>query len=543
MTEGWGESTIVSRSIGIVSGEPARDKYDVVIIGAGLAGLTCGGLLAREGLKVLVADQRPAPGGVCHSFRRGDFIFDVGPHLLSGCGEGWVVHRILKSLGADGEVEFIPVNPLAKVVFPDYAIEVPPSFDAFIQALAQRFPEEVPKMGMLFREMLQMYMDVDSLPATFGLWDFLKVPVTHPIFFKYPNKTYLQMMDEFLLDDRLKSIIAGLWVYFGLPPSKISSVFWTIVMMTYFLGGGYYPKGGLGQLAGAFAKGLANQGGELALNTMVDKIVVKDGQAVGVEVSDASSKWLADGHLAPQELAEGRKRRFIAADYIISNGDARRTFLELVGTEHLPGNYIKTLQQMEPSLSLIKVALGVDVELRGTEVGYHDTVFFDSYDMDKVFQDMKTKLPEAACDVTIPSISDPTLAPPGKHCVYLWNYAPYDAVKDWERDEDRAADRLVQRAERVIPGLSKHIVARAVMTPLTMHRYALTTEGAPYGWAFSPGQMGFGRLQPRSPIKGLYLAGHWTTPGAGVAGVVMSGERTAEIIKAKEGFAIWRKSA
>jgi len=524
--------------------EPKSDRYDAVVIGAGIGGLTSGALMAQRGMRVLVLDQRPVPGGVCHSFRREGFTFDVGPHLLSNCGPQGTVGKLLRQLGVEHQVEFLSVNPLAKVVFPDFEVEIPPSYEAFTEILGQRFAEEKPRLRMLFREMQEVYEETNSLPSSFGLWDFLKVPVTHPVFMKYPNKTYGEMMDEFLMDAELKSILSALWVYFGLPPSEISAVFWSVVMMAYFLEGGYYPKGGIGKVAQALVKGLENQGGEFLPNTLAEGIRVRDGRVTGVELSDVAHRWLPDGRLGPEAGAPPKEKYFIETPTVVSNGDARRTFLTLVGEEHLSGKYVKKLHEMEPSQPLLKIALGVEMDVKAAGLGYHDTVFFDSYDPDAVYRRMQGQLPEKACDITIPSVTDPGLAPPGHHCLYLWNYVPSDLVRDWPSIEAEVTEQMIDSAEEVLPGLSAAIRLKSVMSPWTLHQYVLSSEGAPYGWTFTPRQMGFNRLQPRTPIKGLYLAGHWTTPGAGVAGVVLSGRNTAEIVvNEAESFYLWRKSA
>ncbi len=521
---------------------PSSDSYDVVVIGAGLAGMTAGAMLAQHGMRVLVADHRPSPGGVCHSFQREEFTFDVGPHLLSGCGDGWVVDQVLRRIGGRDRVEFLPVNPLARVVFPEHAFDIPADGEALLDILSEHFPGERGQLGMLYREMLAMYREVDELPHTFGIWQYLKVPVNQPIFLKYPSKTYQDAMDAFLLDPRLKAAMASLWVFFGLPPSRISAVFWTVVMATYFLGGGCYPKGGLGNLAQAFASGLEQCGGELLLNTRAEQIMVSKGRVTGVNLKDVTGRWLPDGRAAGTNGTSGESFQ-VKATHVVSTGDAMGTLLNLVGEEHLPRKLVKGLGKMEPSLSLVKVALGVDMDLAAAGFGRHDTVIYDSYDMDGVFSRMMSGLPDAPCDVTVPSVTDPSLAPQGAHTVYLWNYVPYSEARDWQATGGEVAKRFVKWMDDRAPGFAGAVRQQVVATPETLREFALTVDGAPYGWAFSPKQMGFNRLQPRTPIKGLYLSGHWTTPGAGVAGVVMSGERTADIVAAKEGFALWRKSA
>lgn len=519
---------------------PRHDRYDVVVIGGGLAGLTCGALLAKGGMRVLVAEQRPAPGGVCHSFQRDGFTFDVGPHLLSGCRPGGPVHEVLASLGVASEVEFLPIAGLGRVVFPDWTFEVPTSYEAFVDRLVERFPGERQRLLMLFREMEQVYAEIGTFPWTFGIRDLLKVPLTGTIFAKNASRTFGQMMEAAeLADERLKAAVGALWALFGLPPSRISAVFWSVVMMSYFLqGGGSYPKGGLSRLAEALARGLEGVAGELLLSTAARRILVERGRVAGVELADVSGRWTADGRLAGE--APDGPGFVVQADRVVSAADARQTFLRLVGREHLPTRFVAKLAGMEPSLSLVKVAVGVE---GGLPDAVHDTLFFDGYDMEAIFERMRSEAPASAVGMTVPTVTDRSLAPAGAHCLYLWNCGPFEVPGGWAERREEVAGRMIEWAERFAPGLRERIRQRTVMTPPDFHDHLLADQGAPYGWTFTPAQIGFGRLQPRTPVKGLYLAGHWTTPGAGVAGVIMSGRNTAEIVAAREGFAVWRRSA
>lgn len=524
--------------------QPRRDRYDVVVIGAGIGGLTAAALLAKQGMDVLVLDRRPVPGGVCHSFEKDGFTFDVGPHLLSNCGPTGIVHRTLRELGVDNLVQFLRIDPLARVMFPGVEITLLPSYEAFVDELARYFPAWRKQLLMLFREMNEVYEEVDSLPSDFGLWDFLKVPVTHPIFMKYPKRTCAEMMEDFLAEPKLRSIVSALWVYFGLPPSRLSAVFWSVVMMAYFREGGFYPRGGLRSLAAAMLAALNKHGGEFLGNAEVTRILLQGDEAVGVEFGDVSQRWGPRGELLhPQAPVQETFR--VSAGAVICNADARRTLLDGVGEAHLPRKYVRRLLTYEPSLSVVKVGIAAKIDLEGSPFVAHDTVLHQDYDSDVVYERMRTGLPHGPCDVSIPTLTDSSLAPEGYHCIYLWNYAPYDSSSDWKSEGARLADAFVAWAEEHgLPGLSSAIVSREVMTPQTLSEYSLSTQGAPYGWAFAPSQMGFKRLQPRTPIRNLYLAGHWTTPGAGIAGVVMSGRNTASIIaQQRHGIAIWRKSA
>lgn len=102
--------------------------------------------------------------------------------------------------------------------------------------------------------------------------------------------------------------------------------------------------------------------------------------------------------------------------------------------------------------------------------------------------------------------------------------------QEYQNLKDKVTNRLIKTVERVVPRLSEHIIVREAATPLTLGRYTLNYKGAAYGWAHVPDQVGTNRLQPKTHIKGLYLAGHWTTPGGGTIAVALSGKTTAEMI-------------
>ncbi|MDH7500815.1 MAG: FAD-dependent oxidoreductase, partial [candidate division NC10 bacterium] len=113
---------------------------------------------------------------------------------------------------------------------------------------------------------------------------------------------------------------------------------------------------------------------------------------------------------------------------------------------------------------------------------------------------------------------------------------PYWGRGYWAERKEEVANRLIQIAEKIIPGLSQHIRVREISTPLTLERYTGNFEGAAYGWEQSPDQAGPRRLSPRTPIENLYLTGHWTYPGGGVASVAVSGRMVAqEILKGRGG--------
>lgn len=132
--------------------------------------------------------------------------------------------------------------------------------------------------------------------------------------------------------------------------------------------------------------------------------------------------------------------------------------------------------------------------------------------------------------MTIPTLVDPSLAPPREHLVILTTLIPYDVGVSWRWEKARYAELLLNEIEAVIPGFRDHITFAEGASPRTMERYTLNLTGAIYGWEVSPKQVGPKRLGHQTPIRGLYLSGHWTQPGGGVYGVIVSAIQTASMI-------------
>jgi prolycopene isomerase len=250
----------------------------------------------------------------------------------------------------------------------------------------------------------------------------------------------------------------------------------------------------------------------------VTKILIEDGKAVGLE------------------LESGEK---IKAKYVVSNADARQTFLKLAGEEWLPEEFTQKLLEMEVWPSAFLISLGVDMDLGPMGFGGEAIHYSPAESIEELTTTDPAKM---GIDIIIQSLRDPTLAPPGQHAVSIMTLLPYDYedrwhTKDGKRGEEyrklkeQVADQLIASAENVIPGLSKRIVYKDVATPLTYERYTLNYQGSIMGWLSTPENIawiyGWGQ---RTPIENLYQAGHWTLPGGGIPTVIFSGKTAAQLI-------------
>lgn len=259
----------------------------------------------------------------------------------------------------------------------------------------------------------------------------------------------------------------------------------------YFFDGGFFPAGGPQVLADAMVEVIESYGGEVRLRTPVRKIIVENGQAVGVELKSGAT---------------------LRADAIISNADVQRTFLELIGQEHVPSPFVEKIRGLEPSTSVTMVYLGVDYVP----------------DIEPVTQ---VSTDSGQVGIAVTSKVDPSLAPKGHSAITLLALTPPDRSGEWDRSspayrrqKEEAGNKIIALAETVLPGLREHIVYRQDATPATVARYAWTTGGAIYGPA-----LGW-RPNAKSPIPGLMLAGAGVFPGAGIEAVVISGIIAADTL-------------
>jgi len=493
---------------------PPHETYDVVVIGAGIAGLSCAAVLAKEGMKVLLVEQHRRPGGYCTSFRRNGFTFDVANSLCSCNRSGWI-GGLLHSLGLEQEIEFIPLNPIKELIFPHLRFSLCARYEDYLLRLKQTFPSEEDGIEKVFGALEGIFYELKRMPLLFGPESLKGFGKEYPHFTRYRSATLTQLLDEHLKDQRLKGLISGQCLYTGVSPARASVLCMGSMLIGYLQDGSYQAKGGVQRLADVLCKGFEERGGHFLCSRRVKEIVLKQERVVGVRLEDG---------------------RQIRAGVVVSAIDARQTFFQLLGEDGVDLSLRRRIEAMRPSFSYFIVFLGLDLPLQ--EMGLcHHIDYFSTFDIESIFESQMTgELNEGAISIgmVVPTLTDPQLAPPGSHVITLSLLTPYWGRMHWVDRKEEVASRLIRIAEETIPGLSRHIRVREISTPLTLERYTSNFEGAAYGWEQSPNQAGPRRLSPRTPIENLYLAGHWTYPGGGVAAVAVSGRIIAqEILKGR----------
>jgi prolycopene isomerase len=463
-----------------------KSKYDVIVLGAGIAGLICGTFLAKQGKNVLIIEQHSIPGGYCTSFKRKGFVFDAAVHHIGGCGKWSVVGRCLKEL--DIKINFLQLDPMDSIHFPTFSIDVPADIDDYVNLLKERFPSESDEISLFFKEFIRLYR------ATFSA-------DKHKMLLKYQNITYKEMLDNFFTDEHLKMTLSAQWGYIGLPPHEVSAIGMCQMLVNYLKDGAYFPVGGTQNFADAITQKFIDYGGHIMLSSSVDRMLTDSNIIKGVTT---------------------KKGEEITADTFVSNIDPKQTFFRLLDKNVVDNSFLRKIEDMKESVSFFLLYLGLDdeIDLKGLKRGFYHTSNNLSFSGNGWFY------------ISVPTEVDSSLAPDNKQIisVVVSSRDNYDDIEDWAAYKDKMKKYTINYLENFVPDIQNHIEVSDAATPKTLYRYTLNSKGAAYGWAVTVDQTGSNRLPHTTPFKNLFLAGHWTNPGPGICAVVSSGWRVANMI-------------
>ena len=226
-------------------GEARRDRYDAIVVGAGMGGLTAAALLARGGRDVLVIERHDRVGGYAHAFRRGRHLFDSAVHLVGGCEPvsfegGGVVHRLLSALGVRDRCEFKRVDPVYEVRFPGAALRAPADMEEFVRVHCADRVAEAKGLRQFLQECLNARRETRLAEELSNPFEVVKTPDRFPTLMRYRRATVAQVLDAHVDAPRTKAFASALWPYMGLPPSRGSFLYFAGMLMSYLADGAFY---------------------------------------------------------------------------------------------------------------------------------------------------------------------------------------------------------------------------------------------------------------------------------------------------------------
>lgn len=450
------------------------EKYDVVIIGAGMGGLTCGCYLAKAGLKVLIVEQHNKPGGYCTSFERNGFRFDAGVHFLSGLKKSWT-NRIFKELEIRNEVTFKQFDPSDKIIMPEQTVYIRSKIDDTIHEFKKSFPDEKRNIEKLFRFMLNR--------------DFLS------LYSKIKKMNFNEVLDIFLKNYKLKSVFEVLLGNIGLCSNKTSAVSGVLLFRNFITDPGWYPRGGIQRIPNTLVKLVKKYHGNIFLSKKVVKILIENNKAGGVILDDGT---------------------VIKAKAVVSNADATQTFKKLLDLKTKEG---RRVNKLEISPSIFCVYLGLREDFKNLIKESSSIWYFTTYNIKDCYSTAEKVLSGKEPQYFVcsfPFLHDNNLSKP---TMELFFATPFKSLKFWNIHRDRLMEKLIKKAENVIPNLESYIELKFNATPQSLYNYTLNRNGAAYGWASTPNLITRPIFMSKTSMKNLYLAGHWCNGGLSQGGI------------------------
>lgn len=494
-----------------------NDRYDIVVIGSGIGGLVSAALLSKAGKKVLIIEKEPKPGGYLTEFRTDDFVFDVSLHLLNGCNKGGYVYDIFRKCGILEDIKFIKPKYLYRSVFPGLDIRIPQAgMKEHKETLIKYFPESKKGIEAFFTDMPKVFSEVSGAGNS--------SPIT-PMLSSYLRNSAEHVMNKYISDERLKAVICQLWMYFGLPPSKLRAMDFCYPWVDYSQNGGYYPEKGSYAITRALVNRIKKNGGKFVFGKEADRIMIENGICNGV----------------------GMGGRETACDAVIVNSDLQKTIYNLIGQKVLtPASYAK-LENIEPSISAVEIFMGLDVDLNDKYPDEFEIFVNSTYDIDEQYrQSIDNEAEKAPFAIGIYSNVNRFAAPKGKSAVTIVMLSGYKywvslSQKEYGNAKERISGILIKRASKIIPEMSTHLKKKIVATPITFKRYTNNSEGSIYGYVRT--RQGKIEIRPNesSGIKNLYFASAWARQGSGVMKVLRCAEDVVKKITVAERNGVFAK--
>jgi len=486
---------------------------NVAIIGSGLSGLLCGNLLAKKGHKVTIFESHGTPGGYTAGFWREGFYFESGTVSLEDTPS---VHKAMEDIGLKGKVEF--VRQRMRLVTPEYDF-IPGRYEELKDLYLKTFTADRANLERFFGESDEIVNAIPTtgkpMPAMYEGAEYeaaMAAMMTSGMKFmevlkKYGHLTTSEFVGRhFEKGSRLFSLLCSggypemaAWII-GVAYKSFLEDYWTV-------------KNGMQFWADTLAQRFKELGGDLRLRSLVERIVTKDGEAVGV-------------------ISKGTE---FPADCVISCGDYKKTMLELVEDQSLiPPDTRDHIKNAAVSEAVFVTYLGLDITndemlkfLKVPLVSYHPDVpgrdFFEAAD-ERYFQ-------KAGCMLYSPSLTNPALAPEGKSSLMIETFSPPNWMGDWggaNREEYKrlkglAATGLIDTASKLIPNLKERILLKDAATPLTFERFTHNTKGASSAWSWNPHKRFYPDMLSRgtiTPIKNLFIGSCWSTQMGGIPGAI-----------------------
>ncbi|HEX9060730.1 MAG TPA: NAD(P)/FAD-dependent oxidoreductase [Clostridia bacterium] len=497
---------------------------NVIIIGSGIGGLVAGNLLLKKGHKVILFEAHSMPGGYTAGFYRKGYYFESGTLSFESSAS---VFRAMKDIGVFEKIDF--VKQRMRFVSEDFD-EVPESYNDYKKMIYTAFPSDNEKLDEVFGELdkVASLMGGTDKPMPYMLSGIEMLKSMLPYILTGPKMTKLSKQygdmtsSEFAArffekDSKLFKLFSGFAypdtsaMFMGAGLAGVFIDYWTV-------------KDGMQSWADVLAENFKKLGGDLKLNSYVDRIITKNGAAVGVECKEV----------------------LYNADYVISAGDYKKTLLKLLDDKSLvPKELQDNLKRAAVSEGFFTIYLGLNMsneELTKYMKIPHVHTFNDEPGCDIYNSEDEEFFMKTSVSLYSPSMINPKHAPEGKSSLMLQTIVPYHWMNNWGNGDkatysqlkEKAMEAMIESAAKLISGLKECIEYKDAATPLTYERFTYNTDGATSSWSWNPKKRFYKSgmsVNIGTPVKNLYIGSCWAMQIGGVPGAIAAAYQCVKRIK------------
>lgn len=485
------------------------------VIGSGFGGLSAAIRLQALGFKTTLFEARDQAGGRAYVYRQDGFVFDAGPTVITApeC-----IDELFELCGRrrSDYVEFLKVSPFYRLAWEDgTSFDYAGDSESMLEQIRKLSPSDADGYLRFVEYTKAVFKKgYEELAATPFLRFFDMVRVAPHLMRLRADRSVYDTVSRFVKDPHLREALSFHSLLVGGNPFETSAIY-TLIHYLERRYGVWFPRGGTGALVAALVELYSEMGGELRMSAPVQSVRLEE--APGSTVHRVTTAERVDEPF----------------DLVVSNADLYHTYSKLYQSVPEAAPMKRRLERADWSMSLFVLYFGTD---RSYDVAHHTILFGKRYEalLKDIFHGRD--LPEDfSLYLHAPSVTDPSLAPPGCSTFYVLSPVPHlgNAPIDWEQVAPGYAARIYGALDRVLPGVASRVVTQRWFSPNDFQQELFAYQGSAFSVAPKLSQSAY--LRPHNKddsIPGLYLVGAGTHPGAGLPGVINSAKATVSLIAA-----------